>query len=167
MTFKLDVPFVSQLGYGADGQMDDPTGCWYASACMLAYFFEAGPRQGVPELHTSNLDAATQGHLGFTGHFATGSADAHTMMQLFGGGQSEHDLLAKRENLTPVAQCETGHAFTTDEIENLLRKQGPIFFYWMKTSGGNTYGHASLIYGINSAPANILYHDPENETGLP
>ena len=46
----LDVPFVSQLGFGdPDKPMNDKTGCWYASACMVAYFFEAGPRLGVPE----------------------------------------------------------------------------------------------------------------------
>ena len=40
MGVYLDVPYVPQTG--------DPTGCWYASACMIGYFFEVGPRMGVP-----------------------------------------------------------------------------------------------------------------------
>src|ERR1035438_9190398 len=28
--------------------------CWYASACMVAYFFEAGPRLGIPEYLAKN-----------------------------------------------------------------------------------------------------------------
>jgi len=43
MSIYLDVPFVSQLNYGAG--MSDPTGCWYCSAQMVAYYFEAGPRE--------------------------------------------------------------------------------------------------------------------------
>lgn len=28
--------------------------CWYASACMVAYYFEAGPRLGLPDKWTAN-----------------------------------------------------------------------------------------------------------------
>ena len=56
--------------------MNDPTGCWYSSACMIAWFFEAGPRQGVPEIHTGTLPLAIRARLGFQGHFPTGSTDA-------------------------------------------------------------------------------------------
>ena len=48
----LSVPYVSQLNIGggpAHGGRHDPTGCWYASICMLGYYREAGPRLGVPE----------------------------------------------------------------------------------------------------------------------
>ena len=54
----LDVPFVSQLDFGGNQHIDDPTGCWYASACMIAYSFEAGPRQGVPALYSRPLPQA-------------------------------------------------------------------------------------------------------------
>ena len=76
---------------------------------MIGWYFEAGPRQGVPELHTSRLPAEIQGRAGFTGHVATGSADAAQMMQAFGGGQSEHVLLAKREHLSPLTHCAEVH----------------------------------------------------------
>jgi hypothetical protein len=71
-------------------------------------------------------------------------------------------LLAQREHLGPVAKCETPHAYTLDEIENLLRSQGPIFFYWQKSHGGNTYGHASVLIGMKSETSSVIYHDPEN-----
>jgi hypothetical protein len=34
----LDVPFVTQLGFGdkSDPQ-NDPSGCWYSSACITSY----------------------------------------------------------------------------------------------------------------------------------
>lgn len=155
MAFKLEVPFVSQLKYG-DGTMNDPTGCWYASACMLAYFYEAGPRFGVPELHTSSIGVEY-------GHVATGSKEAKLMMNHHGlqAGQ-EHGLLAEREGLEPVGKCETNHNYTVSELEDILRRKGPVFFYWMKGFGNNKYGHASVIYGVDSQPDVILFHDPEN-----
>ncbi|PRY75115.1 papain like cysteine protease AvrRpt2 [Marivita geojedonensis] len=42
---KIDVPLVPQVqGFS----------CWYASACMLAYYFEAGPRFGLPHMYAAN-----------------------------------------------------------------------------------------------------------------
>src|SRR5882757_8873131 len=64
MAIKLIVPFVTQLDIGGKTVKtgflglfkkkirgwDDWTGCWYASACMIGYYFSAGPRRGVPEI---------------------------------------------------------------------------------------------------------------------
>ena len=36
----LDITFVSQLKFGKNGNMDDPTGCWYASASMIGFAYE-------------------------------------------------------------------------------------------------------------------------------
>ena len=127
---------------------DDPTGCWYASACMVGYYFGSGPRQGAPELFARDLGN------GLIGHYATGSGPAN------GISSNHHLLLAQREQLEPVANCATGHQYTTDEFENLLRTRGPIFFYWMKSHGGGQYGHASVLIGADAA--NVIYHDPEN-----
>lgn len=160
----LDVPYCNQLSVPeACSVFNDPTGCWYCSACMIGWYFEAGPRQGVPELHTSRLSAEIQGRAGFTGHVATGSADAAQMMQAFGGGQSEHVLLAKREHLTPLPHCaEARYAYSNAELERLLRRYGPIFFYWQKTRDGQTYGHASVLVGVRQASPDLIFHDPEN-----
>jgi hypothetical protein len=168
MGLYLDVPYVSQLNYG--GGMNDYTGCWYCSACMLGYYFEAGPRLGVPEIHTGSLTAeqraALASVLGTTsGHAATGSAQSAAMMAVAGGGRSEHDLLAAREGLVPVADCAAAHTYTPAELEATLRAYGPVFFYWMKTHGGSTYGHASVVVGVCESSRTIAYHDPETGSG--
>lgn len=152
MSIYLDVPFVSQLNYG--GGMNDPTGCWYCSAQMVAYYFEAGPRLGVPEIYSAAAG----------GHAATGSAEAASRLAaaIPGGTKSEHQLLAEREGLLAVPNCEKNISFSLMDLELLLRKNGPIFFYWMKTHAGSTYGHASVVIGTKNFPDNVIYHDPEN-----
>ncbi len=42
---KLDVPKVAQ-------QLS--MSCWYAAACMVSYYYAAGPRQGLPKVWTQN-----------------------------------------------------------------------------------------------------------------
>lgn len=151
MAVILDVPFVTQLGIGGHvagaDLRDDPFGCWYASACMVAYYFQAGPRLGVPELFKLDLGGGVQGH------HATGSEPAYHLCV------RHHDLLARREHLEPVANCSTAHNYTHDELESLLRTRGPIFFYWMKNHGGSQYGHASVIIGADRS--DVIYHDPQ------
>ena len=154
MPVKLKVPFVTQHHIGgpinkktgqhtaSGNSWNDWTGCWYASACMVGYYFNTGPRQGVPEIFVNG------------GHHATGSQQANQL------SPNHHELLAKRERLAPVAKCATNHSYTVDELEELLRQGGPIFMYWMKSHNGNTYGHASVIIGTTKY--GIIYHDPEN-----
>ena len=114
MAVKLNVRFVTQLGIGGHvvGAIprDDPTGCWYASASMVGYYFEEGPRLGVPELFKRTLGD------GRLGHHATGSGPAKHL------SADHHDLLAQREDLEPVAHCAQDHIYTLDELEELLRK---------------------------------------------
>src|SRR5476649_318411 len=102
MAIKLIVPFVTQLDIGGKTVKtgflglfkkkirgwDDWTGCWYASACMIGYYFSAGPRRGVPEIFVEGQ-----------GHLATGTTAAFALEQ------KHHDLLAKREDLVAVANC--------------------------------------------------------------
>jgi hypothetical protein len=45
MSIKLNVPKVAQAR-----EMD----CWYAGACMVNYYFEAGPRLGLPKVWAEN-----------------------------------------------------------------------------------------------------------------
>lgn len=42
---RYDVPLVAQR---------EGFSCWYASACMVAYHFEAGPRLGLPDVYAAN-----------------------------------------------------------------------------------------------------------------
>lgn len=137
----LNVPFVSQLDFGGDQHLDDPTGCWYASACMIAYSFEAGPRQGVPALYSMPLpqaDGSTK-----TGHWAITDGWLPTLMA------NEH-----------LVVLDGGLPASVAELDLTLRQWGPLFMPWIKTHGGNTYGHISVIIGVNDV--NMIYHDPEN-----
>jgi hypothetical protein len=152
MGVLLNVPYVTQLNIGGhvpgNKGHDDPTGCWYASACMVAYYFEAGPRHGVPEIYKRPLSG------GLVGHYPTGSTEANALLA------NHHDMLAQREGLQPVPMCDKGFSYSADLLEDHLRKGGPIFFYWMKTHGGSTYGHASVMIGVDET--GVTYHDPEN-----
>ncbi len=137
----LDVPFVSQLDYGGALHRDDPTGCWYASACMIGYAFEVGPRQGVPALYSRPLpqpDGTMQ-----TGHWNISYDWLPTLMA--------------NENLT---QHMVGLPANGAALEQDLRRWGPLFLPWMKTHGGSTYGHASVIIGARGET--LIFHDPEN-----
>lgn len=153
MAFKLKVPYVTQKDIGGHvagaKTWTDWTGCWYASACMVAYFFGAGPRLGVPALF-SQWDAGGLGGAGHKYH----EAMAHTQYKTF----------AKNEHLESVPNCESPtHDFTLAEIEALLRTKGPILFSWYKeVHGSSSYGHVSCITGVDASK--VFYHDPEVDT---
>jgi hypothetical protein len=139
MDFRLEVPYVTQLNIGGHvagntAAWDDPTGCWYASACMIGYFFEQGPRRGVPEMFK-------QGHHDPLSH------------------DWQDRLLIQREGFHVVPRSDGQRDYTVDEIQRLLEANGPILFYWTKTSGASSYGHASVIVGVTAT--GIVYHDPE------
>lgn len=148
MSVYLDVPYVSQLPYRGSS-VNDPTGCWYASCCMIAYHFEAGPRQGVPELYESS------GHLPIGGSAATDALKKKGINTTSGG----EEIMAKREGLEPVPNLATDRSIA--ELEMLLRGHGPIYFAWTKTHGGNSYGHISVLIGVVDWLNLIIYHDPE------
>lgn len=156
MTILLPVPWITQ----SRQNYEDPTGCWYASACMLGYFFEAGPRQGLPSLYTRPL---SDGRLG---HYATGSDGA------VAANPTHHADLARNEGFEAVANCSTAYVYRLDEIEALLGQHGPIFMYWFKKNGqpihrtqrtnsDGSYGHASVIVGTDTT--GLIFHDPEYE----
>lgn len=137
----IDVPFVSQLDFGGNQHLDDPTGCWYASACMIAYAYEAGPRMGVPELYSMPI-AMADGSVR-TGHWALEHGWLWVLMR------NEH-----------LVELEGGFPATASALNVTLRFRGPLCMFWMKTAGGNTYGHASVIIGVDGDE--VIYHDPEN-----
>jgi Papain-like cysteine protease AvrRpt2 len=146
MSVYLDVGFASQLTFGGTGPSNswgppgqrDPTGCWYASACMVGNFFEIGPRLGVPELHKVG------GLFRYGGHEVLPVAMVAT--------------LAKNEHLEPVPGA--GSALSSKDLEELLRSSGPLWFAWIKTAGGASYGHVSVVIGVDDTT--VAYHDPED-----
>lgn len=145
MAYSIDVPFISQWTGFAGQSIDDWLGCWYASACMVAYAYEPGPRLGVPSAYGKQT---APGGGTWTGHAAL----------LF----PQFKKLAKNEGLVEVTDA-ASKKFTVAEIEALLRSGGPILFCYNKTRAGKTYGHAGCIYGADAAKDEILFHDPEDK----
>lgn len=152
MAILLDVPFFTQLGIGGHvrGQTarDDPTGCWYASACMVGAYHEEGPRLGVPELFNRALPGGGTGHQRISENMAIAG---------FGGRVDAFLLLAKREGMDAIPSgADPLFYIETADIEPWLRQRGPIMFCWRK----NGYDHCSVITGVEGS--DIHYHDPES-----
>ena len=135
----LDVPYVTQLGFGDPAHpQNDWTGCWYASTCMLAYFFEAGPRLGLPEKY----DAAKGYHASMS--------------------NSDYPKLMANEHLEAIA-LPSSKQWAADDLAGYLRKYGPISFGWNKTGKtGQVYGHRSVLIGYDDGVDQVIFHDPEN-----
>ena len=147
----LSVPFVTQLDFGdPEHPIRDYTGCWYAAVCMVNYYFEAGPRMGLPEMfNKSNLLKNGSGET-YTNNY-------HTALPI-----SRFAELAANENLNLV-DLPSSKAFTAVALGDLLTTYGPLTMVWRKTSAstGKTYGHCSTIIGMKEAPDRIIFHDPE------
>lgn len=146
MSIYLDVPFVTQLGIGAhvdpSSARDDPTGCWYASACMVGYYFEAGPRLGNPDKFKRPLNAKIHG-----------ASVGHETI----GGAAEAQMMAN-EGLEEVPEP-SGKQWEGANLSMLLKEHGPLMMSWYKP-----YGHVSVIVGFDSATNEVIYHDPEGTT---
>jgi hypothetical protein len=89
-TLLLDVPLVGQVR-----NMD----CWYAAACMVAYYRETGPRLGLPK------------------HWIADS----------GVQPSELPRLAQVEGLKPLARPSGTHAVNKYGVFRWLLDSGPLF----------------------------------------
>jgi len=93
MATQLHVPLVSQLR---------SMSCWYAAACMVAYYRKAGPRLGLPQKWQANT------------------------------GISVNDFvrLAKAEGLRPIMA--PAGKLTASQVETFLRNFGPLWCagYW-------------------------------------
>jgi hypothetical protein len=132
----LDVPFVSQLGFGdPTNPRDDPTGCWYASACMVGNFFEAGPRLGAPQFYKPGLGVDARGR----------RIAGHQALQI-----TDYPVLMKNEDLVPAPRP-ASETWTTGALAGLLRQYGPLMVVWTKSLNGQRYGHASVIVGVIQA----------------
>jgi hypothetical protein len=90
MAIQLNVPLVAQMR-----EMD----CWYAGACMVAYYYEAGPRLGLPARWAEN-----KGILPDTNDFPA---------------------LAKTEGLVSVVA--PNRVWTESNLTKLLQDFGPIW----------------------------------------
>lgn len=88
MSVMLNVPMVYQ---------DTTMSCWYASACMVAYYHEAGPRLGLPQNYMNNTGITAQ----------------------------EFIKLAKVEGFSGVYPLAS--TITAIQLETYLRRRGPLW----------------------------------------
>jgi hypothetical protein len=143
----LDVGFQNQLSFGNPADpTTDPTGCWYASICMIGYYFEYGPRLGNPALYKRNLGTYKDG-TPMIGNMPANAKDMTVVM--------------KNEHLVALPEP-AGKAWATPDLAQNLRTYGPLAFAWKKTANGHTYGHVSVLIGADGAKNEIVIHDPEN-----
>jgi hypothetical protein len=106
---------------------------------MVAFFFEVGPRLGVPSMYKPGL-------YGHGGHLALSIGAVAT--------------LCINEQLEAVPGA--GSALKSSDLEEQLRKSGPLWFAWQKTNKkGSSYGHAAVLIGVDDTVA--TFHDPEDE----
>ena len=92
--------------------------CWYASACMVSYYYKAGPRLGLPPVW---------------------KADAGLTVAAI-------DQLARAEGLKAVAKPTGG--LTAENVITLLRTCGPIWAAGHYLDGYPQAGHAIVLTGV-------------------
>src|SRR5207248_8942482 len=130
-------------GYSSHSEQN---GCWYATTCMVSYFWEAGPRLGVPAQYAGNpLDPKPMG--------------------------ARYDQLATNENFAPVS-FPTDKKWTADRLMDALGRYGPCYVRrgFRNAAGTLTGGHAIALIGANNFTNQAAVLDPwrdsRNRTGL-
>lgn len=140
----LDVPYVPQLNIGGhvEGYVghSEQKGCWYASTCMVGYFWEAGPRLGVPAQYK----------------------DDPTNPKPMGARYGE---LAANEQFAPVT-LPTSKAWTADKLMDVLGQYGPCYVRrgFRNKQGALTGGHAIVLIGANNGLNEVAVLDPQKST---
>ncbi|HEX7388809.1 MAG TPA: papain-like cysteine protease family protein [Acidiphilium sp.] len=147
----LDVPFVSQNNIGSRSNMprdawrSEQNGCWYASACMVGYFWEDGPRQGVPAQYAENpLDPKGMG--------------------------SRYDELKRNEDFKGVP-LPASQKWTAEKLYNVLEYYGPCYVrrgFRNPVTGKLEHGHAIVLIGADVMGDRVMCLDPwqtENQPG--
>lgn len=145
----LNVGYVSQLKIGSgDFERKDPTGCWYASIEMVNFYFEQGPRMGVPDLFTKKVGTFKDG----TDMIGFQAATGDKWLELL-----------RNENMEAIPAPDS-KAWGISDLASYLRIYGPLAFAWVKTSkrSGKKYGHISVLIGAAPSSNTVRYHDPEN-----
>jgi hypothetical protein len=127
--YLLRVPLVGQkVGYdgtplmqpNVQGHMQQHgfMACWYASACMVSYYYRAGPRVGLPPVWKADLGLTV----------------------------AAIDLLARAEGLQVVPKPVVG--LTPDTVATLLKAHGPIWAAGHFLDGAPQAGHAIVLTGV-------------------
>jgi len=120
---RLNVPLVGQMAFGNRLGPNQPgsMACWYAAACMVSYYFEVGPRLGLPSVWESNS--------GLTA--------------------SDVDRLAKIEGL--IVPPHVPGPLDGPMILEILKAFGPIWVAGHYLEGDPYATHAIVITGVDSS----------------
>jgi hypothetical protein len=136
----LDVPHVGQREIGGQtghASHSEQNGCWYASTCMVSYFWEAGPRLGVPEQYAANpRDPEPMG--------------------------ARYATLKKNERFEGVP-LPASKKWTINKLYNVLENYGPCYVrrgYRNKVTGNLDGGHAVVLIGANLVEKEVCILDP-------
>ncbi len=147
MSFTLlDVPYVGQFKIGGHvpeyKTHSEQNGCWYASTCMVSYFWEAGPRLGVPAQYAAN------------------PADPKPM-------GARYNELMTNEHFASVT-LPPDKKWTADRLMDVLGARGPCYVRrGFRVNGALTGGHAIVLIGANNIKDEIALLDPWNDAGNP
>ncbi len=136
----LDVPHVGQReigGHTGHISHSEQNGCWYASTCMVSYFWEAGPRLGVPAQYADNpKDPKPMG--------------------------ARYSTLKQNENFEGVP-LPAAKAWTIYKLYNVLENYGPCYVrrgFRDKVTGKLAGGHAVVLIGANLIDKQVCILDP-------
>jgi hypothetical protein len=144
----LDVPFVSQNDIGGHAghiSHSEQNGCWYASTCMVSYFWEAGPRLGVPA------------------QYARDSQDPDPM------GARYRDL--KNNERFDGVPLPSARKWTAPKLYNVLENYGPCYVrrgFRDPATKDLVGGHAIVLIGADISGDRVMCLDPwetENVSG--
>ena len=130
--YVLQVPLVGQkVGYdGTPLLQPDARGvnrqhgfmaCWYASACMVSYFYRPGPRLGLPPVW---------------------QADQGLTVPVI-------DSLARTEGLKAVRR--PAGRLTAENLISLLKTHGPLWAAGRFLEGYPQAGHAIVLCGVKDS----------------
>ena len=150
----LDVPFVTQMKVGAHAggnYYNDTTGCWYASICMIAYYYAPGPRLGVPAQYTISkfMRDKDDNVIGETAIAAEPIG-------------ARYDELMVNEGLATVP-LPASKAWSCEALCRILETKGPCFVrrgFRNKATGALEGGHAIVLVGCRISTNKVYFHCP-------
>lgn len=143
----LDVPYIGQLRIGGHlpghPTHSEENGCWYASTCMCSYFWEAGPRLGVPA------------------QYAGGQENVLPM-------GARYNELMQNENFASV-DLPSDKKWSAWGLMATLGMRGPCYVRrgFRNATGALTGGHAICLIGANSSTDQVAVLDPWNDASNP
>ena len=144
----LDVPFVSQrdIGiYSGTASHSEENGCWYASTCMVSYFWEIGPRLGVPAQYTEQTNHNDPAPMG-----------------------ARYDELVANEGFKkyPVPNS---NLWDIDELYTIAKTKGPCYVRrgFRDRNGELTGGHAIVFAGAHKTKKLVSCRDPWEKYSKP